>query len=109
MNTYVEIFDLLIVITGVYMISWGFTGKGPMFKMENIKDGYQEKYKVIVKWFCLAGGILAIAMGAVDHFRIEPLTSILFYVLCAVVVAAFVVNFLCVDKEKAQRNNRLRR
>lgn len=109
MDSYTEVFDLLIVISGIYMIFWGFSGKSNLFKTDNIKDGYEKRYKMIMKWFCLIGGAIAIVLGALDHFKIEPFATILFYVLCGIVVVAFVVLFFFIDKEKAKRNGQQQR
>lgn len=100
MSDYISVFDLLIVIAGVYMIFWGISGKGSIYKTDNIKTNCVEKYKKIIKWFCLVGGALAVAMGALEHFKVEPLATILFYSLCAVVVAAFLVVLFFTDPNK---------
>ena len=100
MDYYIEIFDLLIVITGIYMISWGIAGKGSVYKTENVKAGCEEKYKKLIKWSCIAGGFFAIAMGALEHFNIKALATVSFYLLCTVVVIDFIIILPLIDKNK---------
>lgn len=88
---YGMIFDLLVFLVGLYMLYSGFTGKGSLFKNGNIKKGFEEKYRKLIKWFCLVGGIAAVLLGALDYFKIQPLANILFIVLCVIVVCAIAV------------------
>lgn len=106
-NEYVCIFDLLLAIAGVYMIFWGISGKGNVYRTETIRGKYVERYKKTVKWFCLVGGAFAIASGGLEYFHFNQVATVLFYILCFIVFADFIVTLLWTDKEKC-REHRLR-
>lgn len=107
MKEYIAIFDFLLAIAGVYMIAWGITGKGNIYKTDTIKDKYIELYTKTVKWFCLVGGFFAIASGALEYFHINQLAIISFVILCALVLVDFIVTMIWTDREKA-KNHQLR-
>jgi hypothetical protein len=107
MKEYIAIFDLLLAIAGVYMIAWGITGKGNVYRTETIKSKYTGIYVKTVKWFCLTGGVFAIASGLLEYFHINFLATIFLYILCLIVFADFIVTALWTDKEKS-REHRLR-
>lgn len=92
MGSFTELFDVCIVFSGVYMLYSAVTGKGSLYKTDNIKKGLEEKYQKLVRLLCTAGGVLALAQGALDYFKVEPFATILFFFLCAVVVAFCVVS-----------------
>lgn len=100
MKEYIAIFDLLVAIAGVYMIVWGISGKGNVYRTETIKTKYIERYKKSVRWFCLIGGVFAIAMGALEYFQFQLLATVSFYILCAIVLVDFIITMLCTDRNK---------
>lgn len=104
MDTYTLIFDILIFITGIYMVYWSFSRTGPLYKTEYIKTNFEEKYKKLIKWFCLFGGIFACAAGALDYFKIQPFATIAFYVLCVIVAAVFVITLGFTDRKKVKNH-----
>lgn len=91
MNNYTELFDILVIIVGLYMLYMGFSGKGTLYKSENIKKEMKEKYNKLIKWFSLIGGFIAIATGVFDYIKIQPIATILFVILCAVVISVAVI------------------
>lgn len=107
MKDYIAIFDLLLAIAGVYMIVWGITGKGNVYRTDAIKDKYIELYKKTVKLFCLFGGAFAIAAGVLEYFQFNQLSAIFFYILCAIVLIDFVVTGIWTDRNKG-KNHQLR-
>jgi hypothetical protein len=107
MEEYISAFDLLLAIAGVYMIYWGITGKGTVYRTETIKGKYAGVYVKTVKWFCLIGGVFAVSAGLLEYFHVNFPATILLYILCLIVFADFLVTFLWTDKEK-YREHRLR-
>ena len=91
MDNYTQLFDLFEIIAGVYMLYCAITGKGSIYKNENLKKGVEEKYKKYVRWFCLYGGLLAVATGVLDYFRIEPFAMILFAILSLYIILFIVI------------------
>lgn len=104
---YVSIFDVLLAIAGVYMIFWGISGKGNVYRTETIRNKFVEKYKKTVKWFCLVGGVFAIASGGLEYFHFDLAATVFFYALCTVVLVDFILTALWTDKDKG-REHRLR-
>lgn len=72
------------------MLYCGVTGKGSIYNNEVIKKGMEEKYKKLIRWFCLGGSVLAFATGLLDYFKIEPLGSI-FYAIFTLMIIALVI------------------
>jgi len=104
MNAYNQILDLFVVIAGAYMLYWAITGKGTLYKSENIKKGMEEKYKKVIKWFCLSGGVLAVLFGVLDYMRIEPIATALFVILCVIVVLVSVIIVGFTDHKKIKKS-----
>lgn len=95
MELYAQLFDLFLVLAGFYMLYGAFTRKGSLFKTENVKKGMEEKYRNFMRWFCLYGGILAVAAGAFDYLKIKPWALVLFvgFTVYLVAGAAVMVRF----------------
>ena len=104
MNAYNQILDLLVAIAGAYMLYWAFTGKGTLYKSENIKKGLEEKFKKVIKLFCLFGGVLAVLFGLFDYMKIEPLATILFVLLGVAVVLVSVITVRFTDHKKLKNH-----
>lgn len=83
------------------MLYWAITGKGSIYKSENKKAGKEEVFKKTIRRICPFGGLSAIAAGLLDMMKIEPLATIMYIVLCVVVVLLAVVSVVFTDKEKA--------
>ena len=92
MDAFTELFDICILLAGVYMLYSAMTGKGSLYKTDNVKKGKEKDYRKFTRLFCTVGGVVAVAQGALDHFRVEPYATILFILLCVVVVAFCVLN-----------------
>lgn len=92
MGSFTELFDVCIALSGVYMLYSAVTGKGSLYKTDNIKKGLEEKYRKLIRLLCTVGGLLAVAQGAFDHFKIEPFATILFFLLCGVLIAFCVLS-----------------
>ena len=107
MKGYIAVFDILLAIAGVYMVFWGISGKGNVYRTETIRDKCIEKYKKTVKWFCLVGGVLAIASGVLEYIHFDQAAAVFFYVLCAAVLVDFILTALWTDKDKG-RDHQLR-
>ncbi|CDZ25131.1 hypothetical protein CCDG5_2039 [[Clostridium] cellulosi] len=100
MDSFNKALDILIMLTGIYMFYWAFSGKGSIYKTDYIKKALHEKYKKMIKWFCIIGGALAVITGGVDYVKLEPYATILYYLLCVCVFAAFIAIFIFIDKSK---------
>lgn len=100
MNSFAILFDILIAIAGIYMFFWAVTGNGPLYKAENIKENLKNKYHKLIKWFCLFGGLTAIAAGILDYMKIEPAATISFAALCVIVFFVFAVIVLFTDSKR---------
>lgn len=87
MDNYTQMFDVCIILAGLYMLYCAITGKGSLYRTDNIKKGQEESYQKTMRRLCLVGGIFAVPQGLLDFFKIQPLALILFLLFCAVVVA----------------------
>jgi hypothetical protein len=103
MDTYTQLFDICVFFSGVYMMYCAFTRKGSLYNTENIKKGMEENYKIFVWWFCLCGGIVGVATGLLDYFKVEPFAMITFILLCVIFVVFVAVNIWFTDR-KSPRN-----
>jgi len=99
MDAYTQVFDLCVILSGVYMLYGAITGKGSLYKSENIKEGLEEKYKKFVKWFCLCGGIIAISAGLLDYMKIEPLAMIMLLISILIIIL-YIIIFIRFSKPK---------
>lgn len=91
MDLYSQMFNAFLVLAGFYMLCGAATGKGSLFKTDRVKKGLEEKYRRFIRWFCLAGGPLALATGALDYLKLAPYSTILFVAFTVFVIAAAVV------------------
>jgi hypothetical protein len=91
MNSSLQIFDLLLILIGVYMVYSAVSGKGSFYRDDNIKEGRKEKYRKLVRWFCLFGGPIAIASSVFDFLKIQLVSTILFILLGVILVCVVVV------------------
>ncbi|NLJ31961.1 MAG: hypothetical protein GX424_10235 [Clostridiales bacterium] len=90
MDRYTEIMDIFMGIAGVYMLYAAVTGRGSLFKTENIKKELAEPFKKYLRLFCWFGGIMAIANALLDYFGVEPFAGITLAVLAVFVVALMI-------------------
>lgn len=86
------------------MLYWAITGRGKLYKSETIKKGMEEKYKKVIKWFCLSGGVLAVLFGILDYLKLEPFATILFVILCVIVVLVSVIIVGLTDHNKLKNH-----
>jgi hypothetical protein len=82
------------------MLYSAISGKGSFYKDENIKSDMKEKYKKLIKCFCLFGGLIAVAYGAFDFLKIEPIATILFVILCAILLFVIVAIMVLTKPKK---------
>lgn len=87
MPDYAQIFDLLLAVAGVYMLYAAITGKGSIYKNVNVKAEKQDAYKKLIKWFCVVGGLISLVLVPLDYLHVEPASTVVFIVLCVLVVA----------------------
>ena len=92
LGSYTELFDVGIALAGIYMLYGAITGKGSLYKTDNVKKGREQSYRKLVRLFCLPGGLLAVAQGLLDYFGIQPCAMILLILLCAVIVVFCALN-----------------
>ena len=43
------LFDILLLGMGVYVLYSGISGKGKLYNVENLKEGYEEKFKKVMR------------------------------------------------------------
>ena len=91
MELYSEMFDAFVVFSGIYMLVGAVTGKGSLFKTDRIKKGMEEKYLRFMRGFCVVGGLLGLATGALDYLKLAPYSTILFVAFAVFVVSGAVV------------------
>jgi len=91
MDVYTQVYDLCMILAGVYMLYSAIVGTGSIYKNENIKSGMEEKYKKAMRLFCLIGGLTAAATGLLDYLKIQPFAMILFGVLTLMVIILIVI------------------
>lgn len=87
---FIKVFDLFMPCFGVYLLYAGWSGKGPLYRKENLKEGKKETYRLFIRWCCLIGGPLAIVTGVLDFAHIEPLNNILFTIFALMVLTAVI-------------------
>lgn len=58
-----SLMDYFLLAIGVYVLINGIRGKGRLFAVENIKEGYEEKFKKTMRAIYLPMGILMIING----------------------------------------------
>lgn len=102
MDTYTMLFDICVILSGVYMLYCAITGKGQIYNSDRIKKGMEEKYRNFMKKFCYAGGVVAIATGALDYFHIEPYATIVFGIFSAMIVVLVVFSVKVTDRTKSK-------
>ena len=91
MELYSEVFDAFVVFAGIYMLYGAATGKGSLFKTDRVKKGMEEKYLRFMRGFCLVGGLLGLATGALDYLKLAPYSMIVFVTFGVFVVSGMVV------------------
>lgn len=57
------LFSLVLLAIGVYVLVSGIAGKGKLFAVENLKEGYEEKYKKAMRIFFIPIGALMVVNG----------------------------------------------
>jgi hypothetical protein len=91
MDVYTQVYDLCMVLAGVYMLYSAIIGRGSIYKNENIKSGLAEKYKKAMRLFCLLGGLTAAATGLLDYLQIQPFAMIMFGALTLMMIFFIVI------------------
>ena len=64
-----SIMDYLLLIIGAYVLFNGIRGKGKLFTAENIKEGYEEKFKKTLRAIYLPMGVLMVINGGMSLLR----------------------------------------
>lgn len=98
----VSLFDIVMFVIGLYLLYSAISGRGRIFDAEFVKEGMEAKHKKAMRISCLAAAVIMIAAGvvsALDGFgKLQPVSMILFGLLCAVFVAAIIWTGKYVDK-----------
>ena len=58
------LFSVILLAIGVYVLVSGIRGKGKLFVVENLKEGYEEKFVKSMRCFLIPIGALMIVNGA---------------------------------------------
>ena len=103
MDTYSQLFDVCVIISGVYMLYCGVTGKGSIYNNEVVKKGMEEKYRKLIRWFCLCGSIFAFATGLLDYFKIEPIASIMFAIFTLMIIGLVIMISRFTERKDVKR------
>ncbi|HEX3039516.1 MAG TPA: hypothetical protein VHP54_04415 [Caproiciproducens sp.] len=101
MDAYTMLFDICVILSGVYMLYCAITGKGQIYNSDKVKKGMEEKYRDFMKKFCYAGGVVAVATGVLDYFRIEPYATIVFCIFSAMVIVLIVYSVKNTDRTRS--------
>lgn len=64
-----SLMDYLLLGIGVYVLINAILGKGKLFAAENIKEGYEEKFKKTLRAIYLPLGILMVLNGGISLLR----------------------------------------
>lgn len=64
-----SLMDYLLLAIGAYVLINGIRGKGKLFAVENIKEGYEQKFKKTMRAIYLPLGIVMVINGAFSLFR----------------------------------------
>ena len=100
---YAQLIDLCLLLAGVYMLYCAVTGKGSLYKADNVKEEKKESYGRFIRYFCAVAGAAAVATVALDYFKLEPYATILYGILCGLIVVFFAAVFVFNDRKKAPR------
>jgi hypothetical protein len=84
------------------MLYCAITGKGQIYNTDKVKKGMEEQYRNFMKKFFYAGGVVAIATGVLDYFRIEPYATIIFCIFSAMVVVLIIFSVKYTDRTKGR-------
>ncbi len=92
---------------GLYLLFCGITGKGRLYESDFIKEGKEEKHKLIVRLTCLIAAMLMIGTGvlaALDGYgKLRWINYILFGAMIVVFVAALLLLRSCTDREAKRK------
>lgn len=89
---FLNIFELFL---GVYMLYGAVTAKGQFYKTDNVKKGMEEKYKKIIRLFCVLLGIPMTIIGAFGTFIKGAMTDMaLLELLNKVIFALWILSFI---------------
>ena len=101
-----SIFDILLGAIGLYLLFAGIVGRGKLYESEFVKEGKEEKRKLIIRVSCLVIGVLMVANFVVrllNGYNKDSLNTVNTVLLIAMIVAFFVaMAFLrpCTDQNK---------
>lgn len=104
MDNLLGLFELAL---GGYLIYCAITGKGQIYKNENIKKGMEKKHTAAMRLFSAFLGPLMAALGVLDYFSsrisgtwVKPTLIILWAISLLGMVALFIVSFKMTDRKK---------
>lgn len=75
-----NLMDYLLLAIGVYVLIGGIRGKGKLFQMDFLKEGYEEKFKKTLRSIYIPMGIVMLINGAVSlvkaaYYEQVPVTA----------------------------------
>lgn len=97
-----SLLSILYVGAGIYMLVSAITGRGSMYKNENIKEGKEMVFKKTIRVCMGAVGSLLLVMGVLDlvSVRLGIWETIIWLVGIAILVFMMIFTNRMTDKEK---------
>lgn len=97
-----SLLSILYVGAGLYMVISAVTGRGAMYKNENIKEGKEEVFKKTIRICMGAVGLLLLIMGVLDlvSVRLGIWETIIWLVGIAILIFMMIFTNRMTDKEK---------
>ncbi len=105
-----NLFSVFELIAGVYLIYAAITGKGQIYKNDNIKKGMEAQYRKTVRILCAVVGPVMVVQGILDYLyfsspspEMHTVTTVMFVLSLLGVGALFYLTLRMTDREKVKR------
>lgn len=105
-----NLFSVFELFAGVYLIYAALTGKGQIYKNDNIKKGMEAQYHKTVRILCALVGPVITAQGILDYMyfnapspALHTVTTVMFALSILGVGALFYLTLRLTDREKIKR------
>jgi threonine/homoserine/homoserine lactone efflux protein len=105
-----NLFSVFELIAGVYLIYAAISGKGQIYKNDNIKKGMEARYHKTVRVLCAVVGPVMTAQGILDYLyfsapspTMHTVTTVMFVLSLLGVGTLFYLTLRMTDRDKVKR------